>query len=184
MTNRPNQSSNQESEGGLSARVRDAADQVKSAARERAQSVRSGADNARETAAKRLRKLGAAVSAISETIRIDEPYVAEYARSTSERIDKFATYLNETETQEVIHDVERFVQRRPGLMVGGALMLGLVTGRFLKGSSALLTDDGGGRAAMTRRDQPSADASVSEDPAGRVSPPRGKPSQPQRGASS
>jgi ElaB/YqjD/DUF883 family membrane-anchored ribosome-binding protein len=126
----------QESESGLGARAQQAAEQLKEAAHERADRVRHGADNAREQAARRVRKLGVAVRAIGETMRVDdEQYIAQYAQKASERLDGIARYLNDTETQDVIHDAEQFVLRRPGVFVGGALLVGLVAGRFLKSSA-------------------------------------------------
>ena len=76
--------------------------------------------------------------------------VARYAEKASDRIDRTAQYLSTTEPQQIMRDAEAFARREPAVFFGGAFLLGLAVGRFLKSSqehegSASLGDDLGQR---------------------------------------
>jgi ElaB/YqjD/DUF883 family membrane-anchored ribosome-binding protein len=122
-------------DGGIGARSHEAAEQLKSVAHERAERVRHAAESVKEHTAKRVRKLGVAVRAIGENMRIDdEPWMARYADTASKRLDDVAKYLTDHDSHDVIHDAEQFMRRRPSLFFGSALLVGLAAGRFLKSS--------------------------------------------------
>ncbi|HEY6556163.1 MAG TPA: hypothetical protein VI072_02780, partial [Polyangiaceae bacterium] len=55
-----------------------------------------------------------------------------------------ASYVSETDPRDVLQDVQDFARQRPAWFFGGAFLLGLAAGRFLKasGDRALELDDG------------------------------------------
>lgn len=145
-------------ESSIGARTHEVAEQLKGAAQERAERVRRGADSAREHAARRVRKLGVAVKAVGETMRVDEEeFVARYAQDAGRRLDRVADYLTNTETSDLIHDAERYLQQRPVWWIGGAFVAGLAFGRFMK--------SGGGGTLESARDDNGHDddGSLTED---------------------
>lgn len=138
MTNRetPSQSTSKgEREGNeLPAKVHDAAEQIRSAASKRVESVRHTAEVARAEAADKVRKFGHAVRKIGEHMRVEEQYyVADHANSAGQRIDTVADYIDAAELKTLLQDAEGAARSKPVWVYSGALLLGLAAGRFLKG---------------------------------------------------
>jgi hypothetical protein len=50
-------------------------------------------------------------------------------------------YLREHDANEVVNAATDFARRQPALVVGGALLVGLALGRFLRSASDFSTDD-------------------------------------------
>ena len=48
----------------------------------------------------------------------------------AETIDRTADYLKEHDTQQVVGDVQSFVRKHPALAIGGAIIGGLLFGKF------------------------------------------------------
>ncbi|MBV9868422.1 MAG: hypothetical protein JO316_23965 [Abitibacteriaceae bacterium] len=61
-------------------------------------------------------------------------YAALYGETAAKQLEQFSNYLRDTDTSQLIHEVENFARRNPTLFVGGAFLLGLVAARFLKSS--------------------------------------------------
>lgn len=131
----------------LPGKVHDAAEQVRNSAVKRVESVRHTAEVARAEAADKVRKLGHAVRKIGEHMRIEEQnYVADHANDASRRIESVADYIEGVELKTLLRDAEDMSRQKPFWVFGGALMVGLATGRFLKaplelGSSGSLPVD-------------------------------------------
>jgi len=126
------------------------AEQVKTAAVERVQSVRdraqTGIDQGRTQVADRIRHVSSALRSASDNLREEDEFIAGYVETASERIERIASYVSEADPRAVLHDVEDFARQRPAWFFGGAFLLGLAAGRFLKASgdqreSALELDD-------------------------------------------
>ncbi|MET0411600.1 MAG: hypothetical protein ABW217_09895 [Polyangiaceae bacterium] len=64
----------------------------------------------------------------------DDAIVAKYADSISDGIDLVATYVSVLEPGSLVGDVTRLARRRPAWFFGGAFLIGLAAGRFLKSS--------------------------------------------------
>ena len=65
----------------------------------------------------------------------DGQQVAGMTEGVAERIDGLGGYLERTSGDELLRDVEDFARRRPWIVAGAGLMVGLAASRFLKASS-------------------------------------------------
>jgi hypothetical protein len=59
---------------------------------------------------------------------------ARLADDAAERIERFAAYLREADTDRIIGDVRSLSRRQPAAVVAGAAVIGIVAGRLLKAS--------------------------------------------------
>lgn len=96
--------------------------------------AREGVDRGRQQMADRIRRLGSALRSTSESLKSEDELVAHYAEMASERMDRAAGYMSSADFGTVLHDVENFARRRPAVFFGGAFLIGLAAGRFLKSS--------------------------------------------------
>lgn len=123
----------------LADKASQAAEQVKTAAVERVQSARdraeSGITEGRTQVADRIRHVSSALRSASDHLREDDDFIASYVETASERIDRIASYVSEANPRDVLHDVQDFARQRPAWFFGGAFLLGLAAGRFLKAST-------------------------------------------------
>jgi len=120
----------------LANRAHEAADGARQVALDRVQAARASAQEAKERAAEKLRKLGGTVRKVGEHLRVEEQYyVAERANDVSQRLDNVATYLSSAELATLLNDTRTVARRNPGWFFGGAFVLGLAAGRFLKGGA-------------------------------------------------
>jgi len=153
MQGQPNQSPSQKGgngnqrEGGLSERTEEAAGRAREAAIERVEQVRDrageGIDRGKQQMAERIRRLGSALHSASDTLREEDSAIARYGDLASETIERAAKYVGSTDLKTTVRDVENFARREPALFFGGAFLLGLAAGRFLR-SSAGRSDEGEG----------------------------------------
>lgn len=70
--------------------------------------------------------------------------VAGYAEQAADQVERFSTYLRETDVDEIIDEVRSVARRRPGLFLGSAAAMGFFATRFLKSSSGEATSAGDG----------------------------------------
>ena len=61
--------------------------------------------------------------------------VAGVTEGAAERIERLGGYLEQTSGDEILRDVENFARRRPWMVAGIGLTVGLAASRFLKASS-------------------------------------------------
>jgi len=64
----------------------------------------------------------------------DRTTVAGLTDAVARQADQAANYLRQADVRAAREDLERLARRRPTLVLGGALALGLVAARFLKSS--------------------------------------------------
>ncbi len=57
---------------------------------------------------------------------------ARMVDGVAERVDRMADYLATADTQRMMDDIGGFARRRPAMVVGGAVLLGLAVGRIVK----------------------------------------------------
>ena len=71
----------------------------------------------------------------------------------ADRIERFGGYLEQTSGDELLRDVEDFARRRPWMVAGIGLVVGLAASRFLKASSERRYDSAHGyrRSLQLRR---------------------------------
>lgn len=117
----------QEAAGQAKGKVRDQVDQRSTQAGEQ---VNSAAQDARSVA-EELRNKGK-----------DQP--AKYAEQAADRVERFGSYLKDSDGDKILGDVEDFARRQPMAVLAGGLVLGFAASRFLKASSAKRYETSGG----------------------------------------
>ena len=65
----------------------------------------------------------------------DQEVLGNYADSASHLVKNLSNYLEKTDIEDFVKDLEIEVRKRPALFIGGFFVVGLLTGRFLKSSS-------------------------------------------------
>ena len=64
----------------------------------------------------------------------DKP--AQYAEQAAERVQSVGQWLERSDGDQILSDVENFARRNPWAVAAGGLVLGLAASRFLKASSS------------------------------------------------
>jgi hypothetical protein len=72
---------------------------------------------------------------VSDSLRDEDPFTSELAERASRGVEGVAQYVSSTSAQSLIRDTEQLARRQPALFFGGAFLLGLAAGRFIKASS-------------------------------------------------
>jgi hypothetical protein len=102
--------------------------------------------------------------------------VGDYADRAADQVERFSTYLRETEVDEIMDEVRDFARRRPALFLGGAAAVGFFATRFLKSSSqqegASAAGDGPGAISPTATSRATVTYGTQEAPPGTALPPR------------
>jgi hypothetical protein len=121
----------------IAAKSHEAAEEVKNAAMDRLENVFASAESVKGQAAERVRKLGSAIRKVGEHLRVEEQEkLAGYAVDASQRIESVASYIDQAQLRTVVSDTETLARKKPSVFFGGALLVGLAAGRFLKSSSS------------------------------------------------
>ncbi|MBP6786720.1 MAG: hypothetical protein KA170_03960 [Candidatus Promineofilum sp.] len=93
-------------------------------------------------------ELGTVAEAVRQTSEElsgqDQAGIARYGTRIADQIESVSNYLNERGVEEVLTDVEGVARRQPALFLGGAFMLGLLVGRFVRSSSQNMDYQDGG----------------------------------------
>jgi hypothetical protein len=118
-------------ERGIEQLASTAADRV----REAREQATSGITQQRDQVAQRIRRLGGVLRAGSESIAADDPLAQNLLDLTSDRVERFADYVSDATPSMLADDLQRAARRRPGLFFGGAFLIGLAVGRFVKSST-------------------------------------------------
>ncbi len=122
----------QEKAGELGEQVRDQTSQLAGQAQEKVKSTLEGQKG------KRLEELSGIADAVrqtGQTLRDQQKEgIAHYAERAADQIERVVDYVDAHNVSELLNDAERFARRHPEAFIGGAFMLGLMAGRFLKSS--------------------------------------------------
>jgi hypothetical protein len=121
--------------GKIAAKSHEAAEQWKETVVEQANQVRDKARSAKEHTGDRIRGVATQLRNVSDSLREDDPLASELAERASRGIEGVAQYVSSASAQSLIRDTEQLARRQPALFFGGAFLLGLAAGRFLKASS-------------------------------------------------
>jgi hypothetical protein len=90
------------------------------------------ADQGKDQAAQTITRLAGSMRQISTDLEGDQPAIAGVARTAAEQAERLATYVERTDTRQIIGSVEDAARRQPLLFLGGAFALGVVAARLLK----------------------------------------------------
>jgi hypothetical protein len=64
----------------------------------------------------------------------NEESMSRYVDRAADQVDRLAGYLQTTDIDEVMDNVEELARRRPGVFIGGAFAIGFLASRFIKAS--------------------------------------------------
>jgi hypothetical protein len=64
-----------------------------------------------------------------------QPRMAEYAAQIAERLGNASGTLRQRDINALLNDAQNFARRQPGLVLGGAVLIGLVSARLVKSGS-------------------------------------------------
>jgi hypothetical protein len=125
---------------GEKGQVEDAKEQAKEKVQEASGQAK---DRAREQVDQRSTQAGERVSAAAQDARSvgeelrrqgkDQP--ARLADQAADRAERLGGYLQESDADRILRDVEDLARRQPWAVAAGGLALGFVASRFLKASS-------------------------------------------------
>jgi hypothetical protein len=116
----------------LAGEARAAGDRLAGEARER---VRSEVDRRSTSAGERVQEAAGDVRGVAEHLRGQgREGPARVAEEAAERIERFAAYLRDSDTDTILADARDLGRRRPAAVVAGAAVLGIVAGRLVRAS--------------------------------------------------
>ena len=93
--------------------------------------------NQKHDASQRMVPIQSALRETAQQLRRQgQGSVGEYAERAADQVERFSTYLRETDVDEIMDEVRGFARRRPALFVGSAAAVGFFATRFLKSSSS------------------------------------------------
>lgn len=129
--------------------AKQAVDQVQQKAQEVASQAQDQAKSAvntrKDQAVEQLGSVAQAIRTTSTELRNqNSDTVAQYADQVADRVDRISGYLQERDVDQLLEDAENMARRQPELFLGGAFIVGLLVGRFIKSS---------GERRMARREQ-------------------------------
>jgi sirohydrochlorin ferrochelatase len=132
---------NADQQAGGSAReqIRDVKDQVVGQARNTLQQARDRASSSlgesKGQVADQFSTIADALRRTTEHLRSeDQQRIAGLTESLARQVDQVANYLRNKDARAMRADLENLARRQPAIVVGGALVLGLIGARFLKSS--------------------------------------------------
>jgi hypothetical protein len=84
-----------------------------------------------------MTKTGSALRQTAQQLRGDQQeQQAKVLEAVADRTERFGRYLNQTDGEQILRDVERIARQRPWLVAGAGTVLGFFAARFTKASSA------------------------------------------------
>ncbi len=124
---------------GVTDGAHDVAREMKHAAVDVAQEARKTAEaqlsNGKDRAAVGLGSVAEALRHTGEHLRADDQLgLTDYIVQAADKVEAASGYLQDRTLGQIVGDVEQFARREPALFLGGAFVLGLLGGRFLKSS--------------------------------------------------
>ena len=127
---------NARSEGrsSVASKSKEAAERIETSVTEGVERVRSQADDAKEKAAERIRRVASQLKTMGDSLRTDDAAAAQIAERASRSIESAADYVSTMDVRSVARDTEQLARQRPALFYGGAFLVGLAAGRFLRSS--------------------------------------------------
>ena len=92
--------------------------------------------NQKHNASQRLTPIHSALRESAQQLRNQgQGQVGDYAEKAADQVERFSSYLRQTEVDEIAEEVRGFARRRPGLFLGSAAAVGFFATRFLKSTS-------------------------------------------------
>jgi hypothetical protein len=129
----------QQSGGSAREQIREVKDQVVNQAKSTFQQARDRAGSSLgESKGQFADQFGTIADALRRTTEHlrseDQQRIAGLTDSIARQVDQVANYLRNKDARAMRQDLENLARRQPALVMGGALVLGLIGARFLKSS--------------------------------------------------
>jgi len=83
----------------------------------------------------------------------DQQRIAGLTDTLAQQVEQVANYLRNKDARAMRNDLENLARRQPAIMLGGALLLGLMGARFLKSSQRDQRNRGSGSRSYGRENQ-------------------------------
>jgi ElaB/YqjD/DUF883 family membrane-anchored ribosome-binding protein len=116
--------------------TQEAAEQAKHAAGQAKDRVREQVDQRSTQVGERVASAAQDARSVGEQLRQQgKQQPARLADQAADRAERLGSYLQESDADRILRDVEDFGRRQPWAVVAGGLALGFVASRFLKASS-------------------------------------------------
>jgi hypothetical protein len=128
---------------GATTQAQEKAQEVAGQAQEKAQQaagqakeqVRNQVDTRSTQAGEQVSQQASDIRTVAEQLREQgKEGPAKVADQAAERIEKVGSYLQQSDADRILSDVEDFARRQPVAVIAGGIALGLVASRFLKAS--------------------------------------------------
>jgi hypothetical protein len=110
----------------------------------------------KDQAAEQIAAVAGAVREVADLLLGRETAASAYADRAIDGLQRFADHLRESEPGDLLADLDALARRQPGIFIGGAFLLGIGVGRFLKSSA----ERGAGHVAHPRPEPPPAAATA------------------------
>lgn len=146
---------------------------VKTIAAELVEASRSAAqsvlDEQKQGAARQVAAVAAAMRSAAQSLdQSSTPTLAPYIGQAAASVERFGSNLRERSWSELAGDIEVLARRGPFLFMAGAVVAGLLTGRFLRASKdrnpALAAPAPSSEATMAERENEAVTAAIASAP--------------------
>jgi hypothetical protein len=133
--NQQNSNFEQETKGKVSQVAEQAQQKAKEITQQAQEQAKSTAAVRKEQAVDELDGLAQAFRQTSQALRLENKgTVAGYSEKAANQIERFSSYLEEHDVDQLLGDAEGLARRHPELFLGAAFAVGLAIGRFIKSS--------------------------------------------------
>ena len=119
------------------------ADAARNVADQAGQTVEAPASTTMDQIATTIEEVARAIRRAGEELRQEQPQIASVADTAAGQVERAAMYLESHEPREVFDSIQESARRRPALVIGAGIAIGLVLGRLLR--TTMPVDDPDGR---------------------------------------
>src|SRR3954470_14045265 len=149
---------NGQQSGGAREQIREVKDQVVGQAKNSFQQARERATSSLgESKGQVADQFGTVADALRRTTEHlrseDQQRIAGLTETLAQQVEQVANYLRNKDARAMRTDLENLARRQPALMLGGALLLGLMGARFIKSSQRDQRNRGSGFRGYGRGNQ-------------------------------
>jgi hypothetical protein len=101
-----------------------------------ASKARGAFDEQKERAVGTVGSFGHAMRSAAESLRSEgQAPIAHLFEFAADRVDGLSSSIDGRDLDRVVHDVQQFARRHPGIFFGGAVLAGFAAARFIKAST-------------------------------------------------
>lgn len=126
-----------------SERARQAAEEIKTAAKDAAASTATALRNRlsgeldyrKYRSRQRLMRVAEALRQTGTGVNGEDEVIGRYLDRAATRVERAAAYLEQNDVNQIMRDARGLARRRPEVFAGGLFVAGLVLGRFLRSSA-------------------------------------------------